>query len=435
MQPASAYFFRASDGRIGARPGARYGDRIRVCEDDEGCVVYGPYVTLPKGLYRAIIALTDRTRPSGELTIDVCARLGEQVFARSVVDLSRADPDDLRIHCDFTLEQETSRCEVRLHCLRGVSAEVASIEIAPLDHGQGRAEGSAASVIRANLDAQIFDRLDHLERLSRGGRAVYLGNNRILATVAAGERVLGFFLHADDKLLMPHFVMHGNYEPELTTYFTSVIRDTDHCLDVGANFGYFTCLMARMAPNGKTIGIEPDPDVFELLRDNIFANCIERFASPVQAAISDAEGRLTLHRRTTRSGNTSIAQVPAEVLQTLGEPPSQSFEVACRPLDSLLPLFDGRIDVIKVDVEGAEPLVFRGAREALQRNPGVKIVMEWSPGQIRLAGFDLGEFLNDLEALGLEAAVLGAWGPEPLELKSLLDGHPYHAGVLLTLRR
>ena len=57
--------------------------------------------------------------------------------------------------------------------------------------------------------------------------------------------------------------------------------------------------------------------------------------------------------------------------------------------NDLLPKLDGRVDFMKIDVEGCEPLAFRGAKELIASNRQLKIVMEWSPGQIRSAGFDV----------------------------------------------
>jgi FkbM family methyltransferase len=282
---------------------------------------------------------------------------------------------------------------------------------------------------------QLAARLDRLERLSHGGRATYVGNNRVLTKAVINDTVLGFLVQADDRLIVPHIIVHGDYESTLTSYFATAISAGDHCLDVGANYGYYTCLMAGIAHQGKTIGIEPDAAVFELLRDNICINSYEMLATALHAAVADAPGRLTLHRRVTRSGNTSITRLTEESVRWLGEKAPESFEVDCLSIDDLLlSHFGGRIDVMKVDVEGAEPLVFRGARQAIAANPQVKIVMEWSPGQIQAAGFDLAEFLAALEALRLEAAAVGPTGPVPIAFADLMNA-PFHPGILLTVRR
>jgi hypothetical protein len=57
---------------------------------------------------------------------------------------------------------------------------------------------------------------------------------------------------------------------------------------------------------------------------------------------------------------------------------------------------------LKVDVEGAEPLVTRGAARMITANPDINIVVEWSAGQISAAGFDPEAFAKSLESLGLQ---------------------------------
>lgn len=101
------------------------------------------------------------------------------------------------------------------------------------------------------------------------------------------------------------------------------------------------------------------------------------------------------------------------------------------PLDMLLPQFEGRLDYIKIDVEGAEPLVLSGARQTIANNPNVQIVMEWAPNQIRAAGFDVAQFARELTGMGLRASMLGARGPTAIPWDTLL-GFPYLSGILLT---
>src|SRR5262249_37673440 len=137
------------------------------------------------------------------------------------------------------------------------------------------------------------------------------------------------------------------------------------------------------------------------------------------------------HRRITRSGNTSIIRASEALTQMHGEPRAEPFQVACLRIDDLLPEFDNRLDFIKIDVEGAEPLVMRGGRQAIWAHPSVNVGMEWSPGQIQAAGFNVPEFIKDLASMGLKSAEIGSTGLTEIPLEALLS-LDYRAGILLT---
>ena len=93
-----------------------------------------------------------------------------------------------------------------------------------------------------------------------------------------------------------------------------------------------------------------------------------------------------------------------EYIRMMGEPASESFVVKGVRLDDLLPQMNDRIDFVKIDVEGAEPLVFEGARNTLiVANSDLTIITEWSPGQIRAAGSKVPAFLAALKAMGLRS--------------------------------
>jgi FkbM family methyltransferase len=283
---------------------------------------------------------------------------------------------------------------------------------------------------RHSLLRSIDARLARLEALSHGGRSTYMGNGLVLVKAVVHGADIGFLVEAEDRLISPWFIVSGHYETELTDFFVGTLRPDDRCLDIGANFGYFTCLFARFCPEGKVIGVEPDQRVFAIARDNIHLNGFGGIASVRHAAACEAEREVKLFRRMGRSGNTSIMAAPRRFTDSLGEPPAEPFEVAGTTVDSLARAFGDRVDVMKVDVEGAEPLVLAGARQALAANPSMQVVMEWSPGQIRAAGFDAGGFVDDLAGMGLGVHGLAAGRPV-LGRDSLLN-MPYAAGVLLT---
>ncbi|MBL6454169.1 FkbM family methyltransferase [Belnapia sp. T6] len=278
----------------------------------------------------------------------------------------------------------------------------------------------------------IDQRLARLEEAVQGGRSTYMGNGLILVKTVVEGAQFGFLVEAEDRLISPWFIVSGRYETELTDFFTATLRPGDRCLDIGANFGYFTCLFARFCPEGQVIGVEPDAKLFGILRDNIHINGFGGHAAARHAAACEAEREVTLFRRLGRSANTSIVSMPESFTDHLGEPPNQPFTVAGTTVDRLAEAWGGRVDVMKVDVEGAEPLVLAGAAATIAANPDLQIVMEWSPGQIRAAGVDLGEFLDQVAGMGLLCHGLGPG--RPLLSRDTLLGLHYAAGILLARR-
>jgi FkbM family methyltransferase len=248
---------------------------------------------------------------------------------------------------------------------------------------------------------RIEQNLAALEAFSHGGRASYMGDGLVLVKAIVNGVTIIYLVEASDRLIAPWFIATGFYETELTEHFGRILRKDDHCLDIGANFGYFTLLFGRFCPEGRSIGIEADETLFKIARDNIHINGLTANTSNYHAAICETEREMTLFRRIGRAGNTSIFKVHRDLLDYLGEAPSVEFSVQGISVDRFYQHFSGKLDIIKIDIEGAEPLAFAGAQSVIAANPDLQIVMEWSPGQIQAAGFDVGEFLGKLSGIGL----------------------------------
>jgi FkbM family methyltransferase len=231
----------------------------------------------------------------------------------------------------------------------------------------------------------------------RNAKAVPMGD-RIL--VGARHLSLAYLVERDDRLIGPRFIIDGEYEPGTTQFVMRTVTPTSVCIDVGANFGYYACLMARLAWQGRTLAFEPDPEVFALLRENIFINWSEHLVEPHNVAVGDRDTPITLYRRIGRSGNTGIIESTAEELEHTAEPPSEPFEIDCVTLDSLADSL-ARVDLVKIDVEGAETLVVAGMGELVRRHRPT-IIMEWSPWQTERAGFTLQDLADRLAALGYQ---------------------------------
>jgi FkbM family methyltransferase len=181
----------------------------------------------------------------------------------------------------------------------------------------------------------------------------------------------------------------GEWEAQVWNAIRDGLEDGSVFLDVGAHIGYDTLKAAHhIGPTGRVVAFEPNPRIVQLLRDNVAASGAANVM--VQAiACSDTETTLTLFDSTgSNSGGTSLAEANAG-------PASRAVTVPARRLDDVIQeLGLSRVDVIKVDAEGAETLVLRGAQETLRRFKP-RLVIEVIPSV--LAG--MGTSVDELEAL------------------------------------
>lgn len=291
--------------------------------------------------------------------------------------------------------------------------------------------GDVVPGIRADRRLRKLQRTVALmEHFSLGSSATYVGNNRVLVRIVTAEHVFILYVHADDKLISPWLIASGRYEPELTGFFTRMLKPDSHCIDVGANLGYFTCLMAKYAPLGRVIGLEPNSSVCSLAIDNVLINALHERSEVLGLAAGDRAGKLTLFHRIGQAGNSSIAACGDDFTRGMAEPPEEAREVPMVRIDDLIDRLGGRVDFLKIDVEGAEPLAFRGATETIRANPQLQVIMEWAPGQIQSAGFDVPAFVAEIAAVGLRMHVLTGKRPELIS-PDTLAALGYQSGVLL----
>lgn len=148
-------------------------------------------------------------------------------------------------------------------------------------------------------------------------------------------------------------------------------------IDIGANLGLFSLLVNKRFPSRRTIAFEPNPSTFEALQNNIRRNRADGIKCH-QMAITDREGAVTFSVREHARANASI--IADDSIAT------DAIRVACTTLDKFCQAHVvGRIALLKVDVEGYETLVFRGAENVLLQNrPGI-IYFEVCPGLTQAA--------------------------------------------------
>lgn len=203
-------------------------------------------------------------------------------------------------------------------------------------------------------------------------------------------------------------------ERDVTALFDELMAETatGAIYDVGANCGWFAVRAARA---GRTVrAFEPVPATAEYAERNL-ARIAGADARVVRTAVADAPGRATIHLYSS-SGNNSLHQrtLPAgHPLRRTGD-----IEVSVVRLDDLVGSEDfPPPTLIKIDVEGAELAVLRGARETLVRHRPV-VVMEWAESTSRDAGHSRAAIVAELRGVGYTALAITPEGelvePDPV---------------------
>jgi FkbM family methyltransferase len=186
----------------------------------------------------------------------------------------------------------------------------------------------------------------------------------------------------------------GDWEPHVRRYLEAVVQPDWVCLDIGANLGAHALSLAVLAPAGRVVAFEADADNFRLLSRNAAALAAPHAViEPVRLALWDRPGTLHWAGADELTGRTFVAEDPgavAAVEQHLRAVVSRDAidgvelhirrgEVAALPLDTwidnaALP----RVDVIRLNVEGAEARVIRGA-DATLRHYRPMLLVEYNP--------------------------------------------------------
>jgi FkbM family methyltransferase len=200
-----------------------------------------------------------------------------------------------------------------------------------------------------------------------------------------------------EDLVQREIMLTGGWEPNTWRSISANIGKGGVLVDVGAHVGYCSLKAANVVgPSGHVLAIEPNPDTLQTLRANIQANGDNMIAvEPVACSDSDSMVEFFAAARK-NTGASSMSESNASNWGPVGK----SFQVRARPLDALI-MESGlaRVDVIKIDVEGAEFLVLKGAQQTLDRYHPV-IVMELEEGQLKSMGTSSAEILALLRSHG-----------------------------------
>ncbi|WP_421852837.1 FkbM family methyltransferase [Oricola sp.] len=249
----------------------------------------------------------------------------------------------------------------------------------------------------------------------------YIGDRTFLATTAFDAYI---YLDCEDTCLTPSIIQQGKWQPSLTGFLERELRRCDHFVDVGANCGYFSLLGAkRVGWGGAVVAFEPQKRFAKLAQRSFDANFYNH-AVLLQHALGEAEGECELRSFGTNLGATSLitglgGESTGETarVRTLDDAIEDASRTLGKPLTPT---------VMKVDIEGYEPHMWRGMRKTLAAPELRLIVIEYSPRHYEAQGLDPDAFLDEIRSAGFNIAYLDSSSIElPLS-------HPTYEEALAT---
>ena len=195
----------------------------------------------------------------------------------------------------------------------------------------------------------------------------------------------------------------------------SVLRPDTNCIDIGCHYGSMLSRMTRLAPKGQHVAFEPTPAKVRFLKKKFPDVTI------VETALGDEAGEVTFWVNNTQTGFSG--------LQRQGQGEFTSLRVQCGRLDDLVPR-DRRFGFVKVDVEGAELLVFRGAADFFARDRPY-LLFECGPSGPSAFGFESADLYREVVAMGYEIFTARRWleSTRPVNEAEFLQAleYPYEA--------
>ena len=232
-----------------------------------------------------------------------------------------------------------------------------------------------------------------LARTPMLGRIWFSGKRLIAQSLSSGQGV-PIQLGGHQFNIHPFTIAYGihTWEPYTTELFQNALKPGSTVLDIGAHHGYFSLLAAKcVGPEGMIYAFEPAPENFKILKRNIELNHLTNVI-PINKAVSDKSTTLPFYfrRQTGVTGSLFATQQSDE----------NTVPVECVTIDEHL---DGKsVDVVKMDIEGAEATALIGMEDTLSRSNDIVLFVEINSDCLLQAGVTPDGLLNQLDKAGFK---------------------------------
>ena len=277
--------------------------------------------------------------------------------------------------------------------------------------------------------AKEIDRLDgylvyHADSLSQQiaelNRSSYVHAN-LDALLMKGE--FDLLIPTAEAGLLSYVTRHGvgAIEPGVRAVLQARLHRGDTAVDIGANIGVHALTMAKIVgPSGRVVCFEPLPHLASILDRTLRLNGFGEWSQVICSA-ADSAAEVTMHRAP-HSPLSSLYSIPEECT---------SLTVKAVALDDHFAPGE-RVDLVKIDMKGTEPLIYKGMSRVLRENPEIELILKWSASHFVRSNQSPELFWESIRNDGFKPLRIAAERPGQLLALQGVATVPDAADILLT---
>jgi FkbM family methyltransferase len=348
-----------------------------------------------------VLQATERIiRQTDDLMLQATERLAKHWDAHQGLLLSRLRDTELRLDRYLTFHVGELSREIAFH-VGELSSEIAAV-VERYDPAR-----------KMNSGRRLEESGDPLSGIRDTGERLFWTQLKLDAVFVCDN--FDLVVPAEELGLIAYFLRHGVGQTErgVRTLLLNRLHPGDTAVSIGTNVGIHAISMAqRVGSSGALVCVEPVPHLVCALERSLSINRVAAQTRIVRAAAADRDGETTFFQATHSPLSSFFpVEVPAEVVR-----------VKTVMLDSLFQS-GSRVDLIQIDAEGAEPLIYEGMKRIISENHELDLILEWSASHFERSGHLPYEFMQRLRADGFQPFMIGDDGtPLPYSGFDSIDG-------------
>jgi FkbM family methyltransferase len=205
----------------------------------------------------------------------------------------------------------------------------------------------------------------------------------------------------DNDLISEYIKRHNIWEQNVTNYLIKNVKPNQTVIEIGANIGYYTILLAQLvSPGGHVYAYEANDEVYDFTKFSLRMNGLSDIVKIKNIGILDKAGEFNMRYTKLHNNSLSETNIGGANITFAEKVPGNDCvkKVQVVSLDENLPNLKN-VDWLRMDIEGSELPAILGAKRIIESSPNLKIVMEWAPNMLKNFG-NVSDFINLLYSYG-----------------------------------